>query len=72
MTQLPQSKADKVLRLLKRKRGAKLHEIIEATQWKSHSIRAFISRLRKQGYCVVRTRDRTGASRYLVIAGPTQ
>ncbi|MEM9501095.1 MAG: DUF3489 domain-containing protein [Pseudomonadota bacterium] len=72
MTKATQSKVEKVRRLLKRKRGAKLDEIIAATQWKKHSIRAYISRLRKQGYCVVCTRDRTGASRYLVTAEPGQ
>lgn len=72
MTQAPQSKAERVRRLLKRKRGAKLDEIIEATQWKRHTIRAFISRLRGRGYCVVCKRDRASANRYLVTAEPTQ
>lgn len=72
MTRTAKSKAEKIRRLLIRKRGARLDEIIKATQWKKHSIRACISRLRKQGYCVVCTRDRTGASRYLVTAEPAQ
>lgn len=67
-----QSKAEKVRRLLKRKRGARLDEIIEATQWKKHSVRAFISGLRKQGYSITNERDRNQVSRYLITAEPAQ
>jgi len=37
------SKAEQVLRLLRRKRGASILELREATGWQAHSVRGFLS-----------------------------
>jgi hypothetical protein len=37
------SKAEKVLELMRRKEGATLAEIAKATDWQNHSIRGFVS-----------------------------
>ncbi|QNN64623.1 DUF3489 domain-containing protein [Sphingomonas rhizophila] len=44
----PRTKSATVARLLSRKKGATLHEIAKATQWKPHSCRAFLTAMRKK------------------------
>lgn len=52
------SKSAKVISLLSCNNGASLDEIGETTNWKPHSIRAFLSGLRKKGYAIVREQGR--------------
>jgi hypothetical protein len=40
----PSSKKARVIALLRQRRGASLHEIMAATGWQAHTVRAFISR----------------------------
>ena len=40
----PSSKKARVIALLRQRSGASLHEIMAATGWQAHSVRAFISR----------------------------
>ncbi len=39
----PQSKQETILGLLRRKSGATIDDIIEATGWQAHSVRGFLS-----------------------------
>ena len=51
------SKAERVLQMLQREAGATLAQVMEATGWQEHSVRAAITGLRKRGYQIVRRRD---------------
>lgn len=42
------TKQEIIINLLKRKQGASLEELIDATQWQSHSVRGHLSNLRKK------------------------
>jgi len=44
------SKAAKILDLLKRPGGATAKELMKATSWQPHSVRGFISTLKKKGF----------------------
>jgi Protein of unknown function (DUF3489) len=57
-----------VQKLLSRARGATLAEIEEATGWQAHSVRAFLSGLRKKGLDLVRETRKDGASAYRISA----
>lgn len=48
------SKTDAVLTLLQRERGATLTDLIAATGWLPHTIRAAMTGLRRKGYAIVR------------------
>lgn len=48
------TKSATVQKLLARAKGATLSEIIEATGWRPHSSRAFLTGLRKKGHIIVR------------------
>ncbi|MGQ0589817.1 MAG: DUF3489 domain-containing protein [Sphingosinicella sp.] len=60
------NKIEKVLSLLKRSKGATLDELVEATGWLRHTVRAALTGLKKKGYAVQRTKE-DGASRYAVL-----
>lgn len=62
------SKAAIINRLLSRPRGASLADIIAATGWQAHSVRAFLSGLRKAGKTRAREQRRDGASAYRIVA----
>ena len=49
-----QSKANTVIALLSRGKGASLEEICKATKWQKHSTRAFLTGLRKKGLVIIR------------------
>ncbi len=53
--------------LLKRKRGATIAEARDATGWQSHSLRAAITGLRKQGFLIERSKN-GGVSHYRIVA----
>ena len=59
-------KSDTVTRLLNRKAGATIEDITDATGWKPHSARAFMSGLRKKGHTIVREQRKSGASAYRI------
>lgn len=60
----PESKASTVTKLLTRTKGATVEEMIEATTWQSHSVRAFLSGLRKKGNALVKEQRKTGEQAY--------
>jgi len=43
------TKSAAVIRMLSRDRGASIAEIVRATEWKVHSVRAFLTGVRKTG-----------------------
>jgi predicted ArsR family transcriptional regulator len=53
-TSKPQTKTAKVIALLERGKGANIDEICKATKWKPHSVRAFLTGLRKKGLVLTR------------------
>ena len=61
-----QTKASKVEAMLRRKTGATLEQIGKATEWQSHTCRAFLSGLRKKGHDVRRDVNEKGKSVYRV------
>jgi hypothetical protein len=64
----PKSKAELksqiVKRLLLRRAGATLYELTAATTWQPHSVRAFLSGLRKTGATILREDRRNGEKAY--------
>ena len=62
-----ETKIDKVIKLLKRKDGATLDQMVKTTGWQPHTTRAAMTGLRKKGYTIEReTID--GTSRYRITA----
>jgi len=61
-----QTKASVVEALLTRESGANLEALCEASGWKAHTCRAFLTGLRKKGRKVIRASDRDGKSIYLI------
>ncbi|MGE0665748.1 MAG: DUF3489 domain-containing protein [Sphingomonadales bacterium] len=59
-------KVDAVLALLRRSEGASIADMNAVTEWQAHSIRAFLSGLRKQGTEVIRTKDDAGKAVYRI------
>lgn len=64
------SKSDTVIKLLLRTKGATPLELIAATDWQPHSIRAFLSGLRKNGRSIVREARKNGEFAYRITGGP--
>ncbi len=60
------SKSDTVIKLLGRGRGASLTEITEATAWQPHSVRAFLSNLRKRGKTLLKEERKNGERSYRI------
>ena len=50
----PQTKSATVIKLLNSKKGASIDEICRVSSWQSHSVRAFLTGLRKRGFIIVR------------------
>lgn len=63
-------KPDIILKLLKRRNGARMQDLQKATGWQAHSIRAALTGLRKQGHALSREKGKDGVSRYSVSGGP--
>jgi hypothetical protein len=57
-------KVEAVLSLLRRHEGASIADINAVTDWQAHSIRAFLSGLRKKGMEIARTKDESGKALY--------
>lgn len=66
------SKSETILKLLKRKRGATLAELVEATGWQGHSVRGFLSGTvrKKLGLPLVSEKGADGVLRYRIAAEP--
>ena len=60
------TKSDLVISLLSRPDGAFASEIISATGWQLHSLRAFISGLRKRDHVISRSKE-NGEARYVIL-----
>lgn len=61
------NKTDKVVTLMKRKNGACLDEMVEATGWLPHTTHAALSGLRKKGHEITRIK-KDGVSRYTIAS----
>lgn len=61
-----ETKADAVDRLLRRARGATIADIMSATCWQPHSVRAFLSGLRKKGLAILREQRKSGEAAYRI------
>ena len=64
------TKSDTVIKLLLRAKGATPMELIAATDWQPHSLRAFLSGLRKKGREVVREERKGGGFAYRIVIAP--
>lgn len=60
----PESKSSIVSKMLKRPKGATLSELMSATAWQAHSVRAFLSGLRKKGHVLVKEQRKSGEQIY--------
>jgi transcription initiation factor IIE alpha subunit len=65
-----QSKADLVIALLSRGKGASIDEICNATKWQKHSTRAFLTGLRKKGLIIIREQRGNEGTVYRVAETP--
>ena len=67
----PTSKSDTVIKLLLRTKGATPTELIAATDWQPHSLRAFLSGLRKKGRSIIREERKGGGFAYRIVVAAT-
>ncbi len=61
------SKAAIITKLLSRPRGASLGDINNVTGWQAHSIRSFLTGLRKKGIVLAREQRRDGFTGYRIV-----
>ncbi len=66
-----QTKSAKVITLLSRKKGTTLAEICKTTNWKQHSVRAFLTGLRKKGYVLAREQRGDDGTAYRITQNPS-
>ena len=64
----PPTKIATVIKLLKRRNGATLDRLTEATGWQAHTVRAALTVLKKNGHAIERMKEH-GVSRYRIVAG---
>lgn len=64
------TKAQLVERLLKRPRGASVAEIAAAMNWQPHTVRAFLSGLRKKGRQLLKEGRKSGEVSYRLSKTP--
>lgn len=62
-----QTKSAKVIASLSRTKGATLEEICKTTNWQQHSVRAFLTGLRKKGYVLTREQRGEDSTAYRII-----
>lgn len=67
----PQSKSAAVIKLLSRARGATVVEMQTTTNWQPHSVRAYLSGLRKAGRTLGKEERKSGETCYRLIAEAT-
>ena len=63
------TKTATVCKLLSRSRGATVEEIMTATSWQNHSVRSFLTGLRKKGFTLVREERTSGKLAYRLTEG---
>ena len=63
------SKSDRILKLLRRKKGASIKDLQEATGWQAHSVRGFLSGTVKKrlGLPLRSEHSEKGGRRYLIV-----
>lgn len=61
------TKSAAVIKLLSRGRGASMAELGSATGWQPHSVRAFLSGLRKKGTILAKEERKDGERGYRII-----
>ena len=61
------TKTSQVCKLLSRPRGATVPEIMTATGWQNHSVRAFFTGLRKRGLTLAREERTSGEQAYRLV-----
>lgn len=66
LTPVP-TKSATVIKLLSRGRGATMAELGSATSWQPHSVRAFLSGLRKKGTILAKEERRDGERSYRIV-----
>lgn len=71
-TKKPQTKSAKVIALLNRGKGATLDEMCKATSWKPHSVRAFLTGLRKKGFVMAREQRGDDGTAYRITEQPAK
>ena len=64
----PPTKTATVIKLMKRRNGATLDRLTEATGWQTHTVRAALTGLKKRGHAIERLKE-NGVSRYRIVAG---
>lgn len=69
-TTKPVSKSTAVIKLLNRARGATIAEMQVATSWQPHSVRAYLSGLRKAGRALDKEERKSGETSYRLGAVP--
>jgi hypothetical protein len=57
--------------MLKRPKGATLAELMAVTAWQAHSVRAFLSGLRKTGQVLVKEQRKSGEQTYRIAVATT-
>ena len=62
----PGSKADRILGLLQQAEGATLDHLMSATGWQAHSVRGFLSNLKRKRSLKIRSRKHEGQRTYLL------
>lgn len=62
------SKSHTVIKLLRRTKGVTIAEVQDATAWQPHSVRAFLSGLRKKGSAVTKEQRKSGETAYRLSA----
>ena len=58
------TKRDELIRLVSRKSGARMDELVARLRWQAHTVRSAISRLKSEHANVVSDRDGKGLLRY--------
>lgn len=61
------TKQGAVIKLLKRRQGATVVQIQQATNWQAHSVRAALTGLRKKGHNVARSENAKGVTVYKIV-----
>jgi hypothetical protein len=64
----PGSKQAQIIALMRRKNGASLNDMVEATEWLPHTTRAALTGLRKRGYAVEKGKSPKGKTVYRISA----
>ncbi len=61
------AKSAAVIKLLSRTRGATSAEMTATTNWQPHSVRAYLTGLRKKGHVLTREARKSGESAYRLV-----